>query len=227
VLRSGRAVRRPHGRRTTPGARIAGMTSIDDRPAEAAGRQVPGHREGDPVIGQAGQTTLASLVERTSRHTEIVALPKGKRDAQTTCDALIGAVAGMPARLLRSLTWDQGPELAAHAALTPAASIPVYVAHPHSPWERGTTENTSGLIRQHFPNGATITDDQACLSAVAAELHNRPRRIRIPSPRRSLHRASHQLICFHRLAPPAGADSMRAHDPVPRASTGRRARSGR
>jgi hypothetical protein len=125
-----------------------------------------------------------------------------KRDAQTTCDALIGAVAGMPARLLRSLTWDQGPELAAHAALTPAASIPVYVAHPHSPWERGTTENTSGLIRQHFPNGATITDDQACLSAVAAELHNRPRRIRIPSPRRSLHRASHQLICFHRLKLP-------------------------
>ena len=177
LLRSGRAERRPRGRRKTPGARIVGMTSIDDRPAEAAGRQVPGHWEGDLVIGKAGKTALASLVERTSRYTEIVALPKGKKDAATTCDALIGAVQNMPARLLKTLTWDQGTELAGHAAFTLATEVAVYFAHPHSPWERGTNENTNGLIREYFPKGTTITDDQDYLSAVAAELNNRPRRI--------------------------------------------------
>jgi hypothetical protein len=94
------------------------MTSIDDRPTGAAGRQVPGHWEGDLVIGKAGQTALASLVERTSRSTEIIALPKGKRDAQTTCDSLAGAVQDMPSPLLKSLTWDQGTEMAGHAAFT-------------------------------------------------------------------------------------------------------------
>ena len=177
MLRSGRAERKPRGRKKTPGARIVGMTSIDDRPAEVAGRQVPGHWEGDLVIGQAGKTAIGTLVERTSRYTELVALPKGKKDAVTTCDALISAVNGMPAHLLKSLTWDQGTEMAAHAVLTLATDVPVYFAHPHSPWERGTNENTNGLIREYFPKGTTITDDQAYLSAVAAELNNRPRRI--------------------------------------------------
>jgi IS30 family transposase len=153
------------------------MTSIDARPADAGGRQVPGHWEGDLVIGKAGKTALASLVERTSRYTGIVALPGGRKDAQTTCDALIGAVAGMPSHLLKSLTWDQGTELAGHAALTLATEVPVYFAHPHSPWQRGSNENTNGLIREYFPKGTTITDDQAYLDAVAAELNNRPRRI--------------------------------------------------
>jgi IS30 family transposase len=153
------------------------MTSIDDRPTGAAGRQVPGHWEGDLVIGKAGQTALASLVERTSRSTEIIALPKGKRDAQTTCDSLAGAVQDMPSPLLKSLTWDQGTEMAGHAAFTLATGMPVCFAHPHSPWERGTSENTNGLIGEYFPKGTTITGDQAYLNAVAAELNNPPRRI--------------------------------------------------
>lgn len=177
MLRSGRTERKPATRRKTPGARIVGMTSIDDRPADAAGRQIPGHWEGDLVIGKAGKTALASLVERTSRYTEIVALPKGKKDAATTCDSLVSAVKDMPAHLLKSLTWDQGSEMAGHAAFTLATDIPVYFAHPHSPWERGTNENTNGLIREYFPKSTPITDDKDYLNAVAAELNNRPRRI--------------------------------------------------
>ncbi|MGH9208126.1 MAG: IS30 family transposase [Acidimicrobiales bacterium] len=177
MLRSGRTHRKPRGRKKTPGARIVGMTSIDDRPAEVTGRAVPGHWEGDLVIGKAGQTALASLVERTSRYTEIIALPGGRKDAATTCDALIGAVRDMPARLARTLTWDQGTELAGHAAFTLATDVPVYFARPHSPWERGTNENTNGLIREYFPRGTTITGQQDYLSTVAAELNNRPRRI--------------------------------------------------
>lgn len=177
VLRTGRTSRKPAGRRKSPGARIVGMTSIDARPADAVGRQVPGHWEGDLVIGKAGKTAIATLVERTSRYLAIAALPKGKRDATTTCDSLIGAVRNMPAQLVKTLTWDQGTEMAAHAAFTLATDIPVYFAHPHSPWERGTNENTNGLIREYFPKSTTITDDQNYLSAVAAELNNRPRRI--------------------------------------------------
>jgi IS30 family transposase len=177
MLRSGRAERKPAARRKTPGARIVGMTSIDDRPADAAGRQVPGHWEGDLVIGKAGKTALASLVERASRYLEIVALPKGKKDAQTTCDSLAGAVQDMPSHLLKSLTWDQGTEMAGHAAFTLATDMPVYFAHPHSPWERPTNENTNRLIREYFPKGTPITGDQAYLNVVAAELNNRPRRI--------------------------------------------------
>ncbi len=177
LLRSGRTSRRPRGRRRSPGARIVGMTSIDARPAEAADRTVPGHWEGDLVIGRAGRTAMGTLVERTSRYTVPVALPGGKRDAATTCNALIASVAGMPAQLVKSLTWDQGSELAGHAAFSLATSVDVYFAHPHSPWERGTNENTNGLLREYFPKGTEITNDQTYLDAVARELNNRPRRI--------------------------------------------------
>ena len=177
LLRSGRTSRRPCGRRSSPGARIVGMTSIDARPAEASDRAVPGSWEGDLVIGKAGKSAMATLVERTSRYTVAVALPAGKRDATTTCNALIGAVAGMPAALAKTLTWDQGSEMAGHAAFTLATKIDVYFAHPHSPWERGTNENTNGLLREYFPKGTTITDDQTYLDLVAVELNNRPRRI--------------------------------------------------
>ena len=108
-----------------------------------------------------------------------VALPAGRRDATTTCNALIGAVAGMPERLVKTLTWDQGSEMAGHAAfsLATAPTVDVYFAHPHSPWERGTNENTNGLLREYFPKGTEITDDQTYLDLVARELNNRPRRI--------------------------------------------------
>ncbi len=154
-----------------------GMTSIDARPAEAAGRAVPGHWEPDLVIGRAGRSAMATLVEPTSRYTVPVALPAGRRDAATTANALIGSVAAMPTELVKTLTWDQGSEMAAHAALSLATAVEVYFAHPHSPWERGTNENTNGLLREYFPKGTEITDDQAYLDMVARELNNRPRRI--------------------------------------------------
>jgi transposase, IS30 family len=176
LLRTGRTQRRPRSRTTSPGARIVGMTSIDARPAEASDRAVPGHWEGDLLIGKAGKTAMATLVERTSRYTVPVALP-GRRDATTTCNALITTVTGMPTQLVKTLTWDQGSEMAAHAAFSLATDVAVYFAHPHSPWERGTNENTNGLLREYFPKGTDITDDQTYLDRVAAELNNRPRRI--------------------------------------------------
>jgi IS30 family transposase len=175
--RTGRTRRRPRGRRRGPGARIVGMTSIDARPAEVSDRAVPGNWEGDLVIGKPGRSAMGTLVERTSRYTVPVALPAGRRDALTTCDALIAAVSGMPAQLVKTLTWDQGSEMAGHAAFSLATKIDVYFAHPHSPWERGTNENTNGLLREYFPKGTEITDDQTYLDLVARELNNRPRRI--------------------------------------------------
>ena len=177
LLRTRRTQRRPRGRVSSPGARIVGMTSIDARPAEATDRAVPGHWEGDLLIGKAGKTAMATLVERTSRYTVPVALPAGRRDSTTTCNTLITTVAGMPTQLVKTLTWDQGSEMAAHAAFTLATDVAVYFAHPHSPWERGTNENTNGLLREYFPKGTDITDDQTYLDRVAAELNNRPRRI--------------------------------------------------
>jgi transposase, IS30 family len=134
------------------------MTSISQRPAEAGGRQVPGHWEGGLVIGKAGKTAMGTLVERMSRYLVPVALPDG-RDSGAVTDAVIGPVQNMPAGLLRSITWDQGAGMAQHAALTLATDIPVYFAHAHSPWERGTSENTSGLLREYFPKGTDITSD--------------------------------------------------------------------
>jgi transposase, IS30 family len=129
------------------------------------------------VIGKAGKTAMATLVERTSRYLVPVALPGGKRDAASTADVLIQRVSGMPQQLVKTLTWDQGSELAAHAAITLATDVTVYFAHPHSPWERGTNENTNGLLREYFPKSTEITDNQTYLDLVARELNNRPRRI--------------------------------------------------
>jgi IS30 family transposase len=176
ALRTGRTRRQPRGRARSKGARIVGMTSISQRPADASGRKVPGHWEGDLVIGKAGKTAMGTLVERLSRYLVPVALPDG-RDSGAVRDAVIGSVAGMPAALRRSITWDQGVEMAQHAALTLATDIPVYFAHAHSPWERGTNENTNGLLREYFPKGTDITGDIRYLNAVADEINGRPRAI--------------------------------------------------
>jgi IS30 family transposase len=176
ILRTGREQRKPRGRKKTPGARITAMRSIDDRPAEVAGRQVPGHWEGDLVIGKAGKSAMGTLVERVSRFLCPVALPHG-HDAGSVKDALFDAVKDLPAHLRKSLTWDQGTEMAGHAALTLAADLPVYFAHAHSPWERGTNENTNGLIREYFPKGTEITGDMNYLWMVADSLNDRPRAI--------------------------------------------------
>jgi IS30 family transposase len=164
---------------------------------------VPGHWEGDLVIGKAGKTAMATLVERTSRYTVPVALPAGRRDATTTCDALITTVTGMPSQLIKTLTWDQGSEMAAHAAFSLATDVAVYFAHPHSPWERGTNENTNGL-REYFPKGTEITDDRTYLNRVAAELNNRPRRILATEPQQKSSPTSWPA----QLLPPADTASI-------------------
>ncbi len=176
VLRTGREQRRPRGRAKKPGAKIVGMTSIDGRPAEASGRQVPGHWEGDLVIGKQGRSAVGTLVERVSRYL-ILAPLDGGHDADTVKDAVFAAVRDLPDAMRKSLTWDQGSEMARHAALTLAADLPVYFAHAHSPWERGTNENTNGLIREYLPKGTEITSDPEYLRAVADSLNDRPRAI--------------------------------------------------
>src|SRR2546430_3401987 len=137
-LRTGRTTRRPATGRKPRQARITGMRMIDERPAEATGRQVPGHWEGDLVIGKDGKSAVATLVERVSRFAVLVALPA--RDARTVAEALIDSVGDLPTLVRQSLTWDCGSEMAQHAAITLATDMPVFFAHPHSPWERGTNE---------------------------------------------------------------------------------------
>ena len=177
ILRSRRTARkrrRPLGERT--GGRIVGMVSIDNRGPQVAGRRVPGHWEGDLVIGRAGRSAAATLVERTSRFAMILGLPGGKK-ADDPADILIDTVNGMPGKVRGSLTWDQGTEMARHAALTLATHMPVCFAHPHSPWERPTSENTNALIREYLPKGTDITSHQPYLDAIADELNDRPRAV--------------------------------------------------
>ena len=125
------------------------MTSISQRPADAAGRKVPGHWEGDLVIGKAGKTAMGTLAGRNSRYLVPVALPDG-RDSAAVKDAVIGSVAGTPAGLRRSITWDQGAEMAQHAALTLATDIPVYFAHAHSPWSGARMRTPTGCCGSTF-----------------------------------------------------------------------------
>ena len=129
--RTSRQSRRRLGERKSP---IVGMVSIDQRPQEVTGRKVPGHWEGDLIIGAYGRTAAITLVERTTRFVTILALPKGK-NADGVCDALIDHITGLPELMKGTLTWDQGSEMARHAAFTMATQMPVYFAHPHSPWE--------------------------------------------------------------------------------------------
>ena len=172
--RTARRRRRPVGERT--GGHIIGMVSIDDRDPQVTGRRVPGAWEGDLLIGRAGKSAAATLVERTSRFTVILGLPGGKK-ADDLADILIDHASGMPGKIRGSLTWDQGTEMARHAALTLATHMPVYFAHPHSPWERPTNENTNGLIREYLPKEEHITSHQPYLDAIADELNDRPRAV--------------------------------------------------
>jgi transposase, IS30 family len=172
-LRTGRRARRG-GRRPPPAPRIREPRYIDDRPAEVEGRAVPGHWEGDLVIGRGGKTAVATLVERTSRF--LVLAPLTGRDALTVGQAVIAATGGLPAEIRRSLTWDCGTEMARHAEIT-ATGLPVFFAHPHSPWERGSNENLNRIFREFFPKGVDITSDYDYLAMVACEINDRPRKI--------------------------------------------------
>jgi IS30 family transposase len=174
-LRRGQATRRSRGRRAYNGGqgKIQQMVDISERPAEVEDRAVPGHWEGDLVFGTAN-SAMATLVERHSRFVMLVGLPNG-HTADVVADALSAKIAELPARLRGSLTWDQGREMARHARFTVDTGVPVYFCDPHSPWQRGSNENTNGLLRQYFPKRKPLPLDQADLDAVADELNGRPR----------------------------------------------------
>jgi IS30 family transposase len=174
-LRSGHVSRRPLGHSTYNGqGRLRGVLNIKQRPAEAEDRAVPGHWEGDLLCGKR-MTAMATLVERHSRFVLLVALPDGHR-ADVVADALATKITTLPAQLHRSLTWDQGPEMAAHARFTSDTGITVYFCDPRSPWQRGSNENTNGLLRQYFPKRTDLAvHTQDDLDRVAAELNDRPR----------------------------------------------------
>ena len=152
---------RPHGPHGRAGARrrrrgSASRSTSTTAPPRSRAAQVPGHWEGDLVIGKDGKTAVATLVERTSRF--LILVPLTGRDSLTVGDAVIAATGGLPAQIRRSLTWDCGSEMARHATIT-ATGLPVYFAHPHSPWERGSNENLNRIVREYFPKGVEITSD--------------------------------------------------------------------
>lgn len=174
-LRTGRAQRR-RGKRLHPAGQLKNMVMVTKRPPEAADRAVPAHWEGDLVIGRAGLSGVATLVERRSRYLMLLRLPHG-RTAERVRDALTRCVRKLPAHLRRSLTWDQGKEMAEHARFTVDTKVDVFFCEPHSPWQRGTNENTNGLLRQYLPKGMDLKGVSAReLETIAHELNNRPRK---------------------------------------------------
>jgi IS30 family transposase len=174
-LRTGRAMRYPRGKRLPQGrGQLRDVVLISERPAEAEDRAVPGHWEGDLLLGKR-PSAVVTLVERASRYLTLVALPDGYK-AEQVHPALAAAVARLPEQLRRSLTWDQGKEMAEHTKFTVDTGVQVYFCDPRSPWQRGSNENTNGLLRQYLPRGADLRQlDQAALDAIATELNGRPR----------------------------------------------------
>jgi IS30 family transposase len=175
-LRTGRALRRPRRREGERRGRIPGMVMISERPAEAEDRAVPGHWEGDLIIGAGGKSAIGTLVERSSRFVLLLHLPHG-HDTAAVAAAMAAEMSGLPAALRRSLTWDQGKEMAGHARIALETGLDVYFCDPHSPWQRGSNENANGLLRQYFPKGTSLAGHtREHLSEVAAELNSRPRK---------------------------------------------------
>jgi transposase, IS30 family len=174
-LRTGRTARRVRGR-TDGRGHITGMVMISDRPAEVADRAVPGHWEGDLILGRGGRSAIGTLVERSTRFVMLLHLPDG-RSAENVREAMTAAITTLPAALRRSITWDQGSEMHQHARFSVDTGVPVYFCDPHTPWQRGSNENTNGLLRQYFPKGTDLSvHDAAALQAAADSLNGRPRK---------------------------------------------------
>jgi IS30 family transposase len=192
-LRMRHSSRRPGGKPVREGqSHIPAMVNIRERPAEAEDRAVPGHWEGDLILG-LNKSAIGTLVERTTRFTMLLHLPPMEghgvqprvkngpplagHGAEAVRDAIVAAITQLPEELRRSLTWDQGAEMAQHAQLRIDADLQVFFCDPHSPWQRGTNENTNGLLRQYFPKGTDLSQHSANdLAAVALTLNTRPRK---------------------------------------------------
>jgi IS30 family transposase len=173
-LRSGRQARKPRGKATGRG-KIKDMVSISQRPAEVADRAVPGHWEGDLIVGKQNRSYIGTLVERHTRYVMLSYLGKDST-TETVCSAIAAQIVRLPEQLRLSLTWDQGSEMARHLQFTIATGVKVYFCDPHSPWQRGSNENTNGLLRQYFPKSTDLAvHGQIDLDRVAAELNDRPR----------------------------------------------------
>jgi transposase, IS30 family len=186
-LRSGRALRRPRGRADGRG-KIVGSVPIGQRPPEVEGRLVPGHHEGDLVMGsQASNSAVATIVERTTGYLTLLPLPDG-HTADAVADAVIDRMTQYPAWFARTLTWDNGCEMARHARIADATGIGVYFADPYSPWQRGSNENTNGLLREYLPKGTDLNAvTPAELQAIQDQLNDRPRkRFGFHTPREQL-----------------------------------------
>lgn len=187
ALRTGRTRRKAQGRQPQP--KLKGMINISERPAEADDRAVPGHWEGDLILGGSCRSAIGTLVERSSGFVLLLHLPND-HTAATVADAMSAAIGRLPAQLRRSMTWDQGSEMALHTKITSQTGMPIYFCDPHSPWQRGTNENTNGLLRQYFPKSTDLSFyGPGLLDQVASELNARPRkRLDFETPAEALQR---------------------------------------
>ncbi len=175
ALRQGRARRVNQSRPAVARGTILDMVNISERPVEADGRAVPGFWEGDLIVGKGNKSQIATLVERSSRFVMLVRIPYD-RNAERVAYLLAKKMETLPELMRKSVTWDQGKEMARHAKFTVRTGMPVYFCDPHSPWQRGSNENTNGLLRQYFPKGTDLSlHSQEELDRVAVELNGRPR----------------------------------------------------
>ena len=186
ALRTGRTLRRPQSRTHTQ-SRIKDMIMIADRPAEVADRVVPGHWEGDLIVGKDNGSAIGTLVERTAGFVVLLHLPD-RHGATEVRDQMITAIKKMPPLLRKTVTWDQGTEMAKHHEIKIATGVDIYFCDPHSPWQRGSNENTNGLLRQYFPKGTDLSGYHPdYLELVADKLNDRPRkRLNAATPREAL-----------------------------------------
>jgi IS30 family transposase len=174
-LRSGRAKRRSQGRTERRG-KIPDMVMISERPPEVEDRAVPGHWEGDLILGAGKKSAVGTLVERSTRFVLLLHLPNGW-GAHAVEEAMTRAITALPAELARTITWDQGKEMARHAEFTVATGIPIYFCDPHAPWQRGSNENTNGLLRQYMPKGTDLAAHSAeDLDRIQRSINGRPRK---------------------------------------------------